>query len=210
MASHTLYLSLSFKLPLAHPSLSAGELPSCFTKNIKALSLDPIHLPSPPLFTPRKHLLSLLSLPAHPSQSLLELWVPRISLAPCLPCSLSWLLCECAVAISLPILPCFSASFPPKTPHNSPGSNPLCPGVSPVPPEPHGQRPQEPVLPEPSLDLSPPLTQHFSKFTAISWAPGPASYPALHWSPPLPPLNAGDPGLCAQLVPPPLHFFPGW
>ena len=81
-----------------------------------------------------------------------------VCLAPCLPYPLSRLLCERAVAISLLLLPSLSASFPPETPHNSPGSNPLCPGVSPVPPEPHGQCPQEPVLPEPPLDLSPPLS----------------------------------------------------
>ena len=86
-----------------------------------------------------------------------------VCLAPCLPCPLSRLLCERAVAISLLLLPSLSASFPPETPPNSPGSNSLYPEVSPVPPEPHGQRPWGPVLPDTPMAPNPPLTRHLTK-----------------------------------------------
>ena len=61
-----------------HPSLSAGELVSYFTENIEAFNGTRCHSSS----QSSKHLPSLLSLLAHCSQSLLELWVSRGSLAP--------------------------------------------------------------------------------------------------------------------------------
>ena len=63
-----------------HPSLSAGELASYFTENIKAFCWTKCHSSS----QSSGHVASLLSLLAHCSQSLVEFWVSRHSLAPCL------------------------------------------------------------------------------------------------------------------------------
>ena len=141
-----------------HPSLSAGELASYFTENFKAFNGARYHSSS----QSSRHVASLLSswpTVASPSQSSECPEAPLLHVIS----PLSWLSYKCVVAISFLLLPSFSASFPLKTPPNSPESNPLYPGMSQVPPEPHGQRPQEPVLPETSVVPNPPPTHHLSK-----------------------------------------------
>lgn len=134
-----MYPSLPFKSPLPPPPPS--QLDSLLPISLRTLKY--IHVCSA-----SRHVASLLSLlgPLYPVPPG-ALGVQRLPCStPCLP--LSRLSYKRAVALSFPLPPSFSASFPPETPPNSPESNLLYPGMFQVPPEPHGQCPEEPVLPD--------------------------------------------------------------